>query len=285
MPLWTILTKWPAPTGPTWAYPPSGARVQEGRLDHAPPPPWCRRPSGSSPPSGPTPRPRCRRRRSRCPWSPALGRGGGLVVVGVAAVDDDVAPFEALGRERGDGRRRSAFPDGHHDPGRPGRAQLGRQLLQRGRRLGPLGRHRLPGRRPTGRRPPPGARRPAGARSCWRPSCPGRPSRSSSSRARRCVSLALGRSRLERQFGLVGRGPCTAARRTTWRRSARPRPRGSAATSAMSMPASASCARARPARRRGRRRPCGPPCRGRGRPRASASGMVLTVSGPIRLST
>ena len=26
MPLWTILVKWPVPTGPTWAKPPSGGR-------------------------------------------------------------------------------------------------------------------------------------------------------------------------------------------------------------------------------------------------------------------
>ena len=27
MPLWTIFTKWPAPDGPTWAYPSSGANA------------------------------------------------------------------------------------------------------------------------------------------------------------------------------------------------------------------------------------------------------------------
>ncbi len=27
IPLWTIFVKWPDPTGPTWAKPPSGARA------------------------------------------------------------------------------------------------------------------------------------------------------------------------------------------------------------------------------------------------------------------
>ena len=59
---------------------------------------------------------------------------GGLLVVGVAAVDDHVAGLEQAG-QGGDGRV-GGLPGRHHHPGHPGRGELGGQLLEGGGRLG-----------------------------------------------------------------------------------------------------------------------------------------------------
>ena len=77
MPLWTIFTKWPAPDWPDVRVAAGGASVfsigstcSKVRLRR-------RRPSGSSPPSGPRCRRRCRRRGNRSPGVEFLGTPNG----------------------------------------------------------------------------------------------------------------------------------------------------------------------------------------------------------------
>ena len=216
-----------------------------------PPPPWCRPPSGSSPRQPPDPARGAGVDEADALLGQALGGGGRLLVIGVAAVDDDVAPFE-LGRQLGDGRV-GGLARPAPSPRPPGAGSASSAISPARPPARPPWPPPPPGRRPRGRRPPPGARLPAGVRSCWRPSCPGRPCRSSS-----CVLPVV--RRLSRASWLCRSGPA-AARRRTWRRSARPRPPGRRHVGEVDAGVGQRAQHAA-ARRRGRRPRCGPPCRG-----------------------
>ena len=123
-----------------------------------PPPPWCPRPSGSSPRSTPRRRPRSRRRRSRCPCSASRSAvGAGLLVVGVPAVDDDVAASRSARPARRSCRRSACRPGPSPRPPGAGRAwRPAPRARPPARRPSWPPRH---GPRPTGRRPRPRDRR------------------------------------------------------------------------------------------------------------------------------
>ena len=88
-----------------------------------------RRPSGSSPRCGPTPRRWCRRRRSRCLAPPARRPGAHRVTpAGVAAVHHDIAGPEQAG-QLGD-HSLGGLAGGHHHPHHPGGVEPVHQLGQ-----------------------------------------------------------------------------------------------------------------------------------------------------------
>ena len=160
MPLWTILAKWPAPTGPACTKPDSPSGLSASKIGCAfATCSACRRTSGRS--RSPGPRRRRRRRQSTKPMPLLAELRGVLLVVGpagVAAVDDEVALGQQLA-ERVDGDWVGA-PAGTITHTTRGAASASPARRGRRRRRGPgCGRSR----RRCGRRG-------AGARACCRPS-------------------------------------------------------------------------------------------------------------------
>src|SRR5262249_3153628 len=140
IPLWTILTKWPPPFGPQCRYPRSAvpplvsrpgvramlpapgascAKIGSRCFTTVASPPIIRqypRSRPQTPPLVPT-----STQWTRCPTSRVARREDIVEVVGVAAVDEDVAGRE-MGGELGDGRAHGRGRD--HQPDRPWRLQL-----------------------------------------------------------------------------------------------------------------------------------------------------------------